>query len=128
MAEQTEHIKGSEQKIANFGCKRARVAEEFDKGGIEVNRESSFGQRIKEVFAKIRPRKIIETGTFLGKGTTTIIANALKELKIDDALFYSIEVNPQYCEKARLYFAENKIRVKALNGLSVPRRMLPRQG
>ena len=102
-----------------------RVAGDYVNDGMKVDAHSSFGERIKELFAKITPQKIVETGTYLGMGTTTIIAKALKELRIKDAVFYTIEVNPEYYAKAKKYFRQNNIEVYALNGLSVPRAMLP---
>jgi len=46
-------------------------------------------------------------------------------LGIDDAMFFTIEVNPQNYARAKKYFETNNIKVNALNGLSVPRAMLP---
>jgi glycosyltransferase involved in cell wall biosynthesis/ADP-heptose:LPS heptosyltransferase/predicted SAM-dependent methyltransferase/predicted O-methyltransferase YrrM len=105
--------------------KRVRVAADYVRAGTHVETESSFGAEIRKLFAKIRPRKIVETGTYLGTGTTTIIARAMKALGIHDAVFYTIEVNPQNYARAKEYFAANKMNVQALNGLSVPRSMLP---
>jgi len=106
-------------------AKNLKVAEDYVNDGMKVDTHSSFGERIKELFARITPQKIIETGTYLGTGTTTIIANALRELGIRDTVFCTIEVNPEYYAKAKKYFHENNIEVYALNGLSVPRSMLP---
>jgi len=119
--------RGDEQtpELSERKDKRVRVAADYVKTGVKVDTESLFGARIRELFSAIRPRKIIETGTYLGSGTTTIIANALKELDINDAVFCSIEVNPECYAKAKNYFQENNIEVHALNGLSVSRSMLP---
>ena len=105
--------------------KRVRVAANYVRAGTHVETESSFGAEIRKLFTTIRPRKIIETGTFLGTGTTTIIAGALKALGIPDAVFYTIEVDPQNYARAKGYFAANHMNVQALHGLSVPRSMLP---
>ncbi len=113
----------SQNKVVQ--SKRVRVAEDYVRDGMQIETESAFGAEIRNLFARIRPRKIIETGTFLGMGTTTIIAAALKALGISDAAFYTIEVNPQFCARAKEYFAANHTNVQALNGLSVPRYMLP---
>lgn len=110
---------------AKTESKKLKVAEDYVKSGIAVDTESTFGQSIKEVFTKIQPRKIIECGTYRGTGTTTIIANTLKELGINDYVFCTIEVNPQNYQLAVDYFRKNNINVKALNGLSLPRTMLP---
>jgi predicted O-methyltransferase YrrM len=105
--------------------KRVRVAADYVQSGTHVETQSSFGAEIRELFAKIRPRKIIETGTYLGTGTTTIIARALEALGIYDAAFYTIEVNPQHYARAKEHLAANNFKVHALNGLSVPRSVLP---
>jgi len=105
--------------------KRVKVAEDYVRAGMQIETESSFGAEIRNLFARIKPRKIIETGTFLGKGTTTIMAAAIEDLGIRDAAFYTIEVNPQFYARAKEYFAANHMNVQALNGLSVPRSMLP---
>lgn len=123
---QTLHVIGdanSQNKAAQ--SKRVRVAADYVQAGTQVEAESSFGAEIRKLFAKIRPRKIIETGTYLGAGTTTIISRALEALGIRDAVVYTIEVNPQNYARAKEYFAANKMNVQALNGLSVPRSMLP---
>jgi len=105
--------------------KGVKVAADYVQTGIKVRAESSFGAKIQDLFSKIRPKKIIETGTYLGTGTTTIITKSLQTLGIDDAMFFTIEVNPQNYARAKQYFETNNIKVNALNGLSVPRAMLP---
>ncbi len=105
--------------------KQVKVAADYVQSGTQVAGESSFGAEIRKLFSKIKPRKIIETGTYLGTGTTTIIAGALKALGIHDAAFYTIEVNPQNYARAKEYFTASNMNVQALNGLSVPRSMLP---
>lgn len=123
---QTLHVIGdanSQNKAAQ--SKRVRVAADYVRAGTQVEAQSSFGAEIRKLFSEIRPRKIIETGTYLGAGTTTIISRALEALGIRDAVVYTIEVNPQNYARAKEYFAANKMNVQALNGLSVPRSMLP---
>jgi len=119
-----ELIKNGHPKISNKKVKRFCVAEDYVKTGIKVDEESSFGTAIQKLFTKIRPKKIIETGTYLGTGTTTIIAKSLEALGIK-AIFYTIEVNPQNYAQAKEYFKKKNINVHALNGLSVPRSILP---
>ena len=108
-------------------AKHLKVAGEYhaSENLMKVATESEFAKAVKELFARIQPRKIIETGTYLGTGTTTIIAEALKQIGICDAIFCTIEVNPEYHAQAKKYFQQNNIEVFALNGLSVPRSMLP---
>ncbi len=105
--------------------KKVKIAADYVKTGVNVGAESSFGEKIQELFSKIKPRKIIETGTYLGTGTTTIITKSLQRLGIVDAIFFTIEVNPKNYTRAKQYFETNNIKVNALNGLSVPRAMLP---
>ena len=92
--------------------------------GMAVTTRSDFAAAICRLITNVRPRKIIETGTYLGTGTTTVIAKAVRRLGVD-AAFYTIEVNPAYYARARTYFAANNLNVIALNGLSIPRAILP---
>jgi hypothetical protein len=67
-----------------------------------VGTESQFARSVADLFARIRPRKVIETGSYHGTGTTTIIAKALRQKRFfglshftpPDVSFVSIEVNP----------------------------------
>lgn len=92
-----------------------------------VDTGSKFSETILTLFSKIRPTRIIETGTYHGTGTTSIIASSLRDLAIDGAIFFSIEVNPSNYLIAleNLTRSELIARVRLLNGLSVPRRLLP---
>ena len=90
-----------------------------------VDTASHFARCVHETFARIRPRRVIETGTYLGSGTTLVIARALRELGLDDATFYSIEVNPAHVRRAIDNLAKHGFVVDIMNGLSVPRAMLP---
>lgn len=106
-----------------------------------VATESQFNQTIRKLFRQIRPKRIIETGTFFGTGTTAIIASALRDNTLDDAVFYTIEVNPEHHRQAlrnlerqgficrswwrRLFRGPKADRVHPLLGLSVPRETLP---
>jgi hypothetical protein len=90
-----------------------------------VPTDSQFARSVHDVFSRIRPRRIIETGTYFGTGTTTIIASALRDLGIDDAQFVSIEVNPRNIQRATANLAKAGLSVELIHGLSVPRNMLP---
>ncbi|HUI10191.1 MAG TPA: glycosyltransferase [Bacteroidota bacterium] len=92
-----------------------------------VRTDSAFARAVRSVFSGHRPSKLVETGTFIGKGTTTVIASALRDLGIADARFYSIEVNPGLHAIARKNLEASGLSpfVQLLNGLSVPRRLLP---
>lgn len=90
-----------------------------------IDAGSHFARCIGDVFRRFRPRRVVETGTYLGTGTTLIIARALQELAADDAVFYSIEVNPKHAGRARESLGRAGLDVNILNGLSVPRDLLP---
>src|SRR5581483_4829631 len=90
-----------------------------------VETESQFARSVKDLFARIKPRKVIETGTYWGTGTTTIIAAALRDLDIANPQFVSIEVNPKNFQRAQANIAKANLKVELLHGLSVPRSLLP---
>jgi len=118
------HDKSGEVPVRK--ANRVTVAKEHVRNGIKVDTESSFGAKLKELFARITPQKVIETGTYLGTGTTTIIAQALKSLKLQrQSVFYTIEVNPAFYSQAKRHIQVNNLKAICLNGLSVPRSLLP---
>ncbi|HMK38265.1 MAG TPA: glycosyltransferase, partial [Bacteroidota bacterium] len=92
-----------------------------------VKTDSAFAREVRSLFARLRPMKILETGTFIGNGTTTVIASALRDLGIAGAKFYSVEVNPGLHGMARRNLEKAGLTpfVSLLNGLSVPRALLP---
>lgn len=103
-----------------------RIAGRMSKSDLTlVATESQFARCVQEIFSRVRPSKVIETGTYHGTGTTSIIASAIRDLKIDDAKFISIEVNPKNLAKAQVNLANAALSVDLRNGLSVPREMLP---
>ena len=92
-----------------------------------VDALSTFGKTLRGVIQDVKPKKIIETGTYLGKGTTTVIASALRDFNIDSTKFYSIEVNPQYFRSAYIHLRDMGLLdyVMLINGLSIFRKQLP---
>jgi len=105
-----------------------KIAEDYVEGkdGTKIETESDFSRSIQRLFEKIRPKKIIETGTYLGTGTTTIIAETLRGLGLENqSMFYTIEVNPEYYSRAKEHLSANSFNITALNGLSIPRSVLP---
>ena len=93
-----------------------------DKDLTRVEVASQFARSIHRVIEQTGPRKLIETGTYLGTGTTAVIAMALRDLGLDDvAMFCSIEVNPKNAVRAKQNLAKMGLNVEILNGLSVPR-------
>jgi len=92
---------------------------------IQHHENSLFGKEIFNLFKIIKPAKIIETGTYLGLGSTSTIAKAIQNFKLK-SIFYSIEVNPQFIEKAKENLGDElKSLVSLINGLSIPRESLP---
>jgi len=92
---------------------------------MNVAAESQFARTLIDVFAKRRPRRILETGTHLATGTTRIIGQAIREAGIDPVEFISIEVNADFVRQARENAAAAKIPADIRQGLSVPRALLP---
>jgi hypothetical protein len=81
-----------------------------------------FEKDITELIYNIRPKKIIETGTYLGLGSTLILAKALKN--IPDSELLTIEVNPDFYKSA-VKNLQGFPNVQVLNGLSIPIDLLP---
>lgn len=101
-----------------------KVAEEYVKNGMMIQESSAFAEAIGQVIREYRPKKILETGTYLGQGTTAVIAEAMKQNGIDST-FFTIEVNPRYHAQAKAYLESKGYPVQALCGLSIPQRLLP---
>jgi hypothetical protein len=91
----------------------------------KVTGESQFASAIRQLFRRAQPRRVIETGTYHGNGSTAVIASALRDFSGPGAKFYSIEVNPAFCDRARANLEREGLEVAVLNGLSVPRSILP---
>lgn len=92
-----------------------------------IDGNSEFAKNIRGVFTRIRPKRVIETGTFHGNGTTRIIASCLRDLGLEDSRFLSIECNPENLRLAAKNLAAHGLsqQVELVHGLSVPRRLLP---
>ncbi len=108
---------------------KPKVAEDLCKGKnlTAVQNNSEFEFFLREVIRQTRPKFIVETGTYLGQGTTRIISSALKDNGLTDAIFYSVECNPEHHRQAidNLDQANLLPFVKPLLGVSVPRSLLP---
>ena len=118
----------SEKQLETDGKpKGVKIAADYDHDGTKIDTESEFSSHIQSLFKENRPKKIVETGTFLGTGTTTIIASLLHQFGIEDAAFYTIEVNPGHHRTAMTNLGNSGLLkyVTPLNGVSVPRNMLP---
>ena len=89
--------------------------------GMSVNVLSEFSKVLRETIKENRPKNIIETGTYLGKGSTTVIASSIRDFKLDPVRFYSIEVNPNFFRKAYIHLKDQELLnfVYLVHGLSV---------
>jgi len=101
------------------------ATDEAGKQNMKVDTDSEFSQTLKRVFRERRPRRILETGTHLGTGTTRIIGEAIRDAGLTDVQFISIEVNPDYFRQAQENTRAAGINVDLRHGLSAPRRLLP---
>ena len=90
-----------------------------------IHESSEFARSIRGLFARTRPRKIVETGTYLGLGSTLAICHAIYDNGLPIGGFYSIEVNPAFYAQACDNLAGRGFRPHLLSGLSVPRSLLP---
>ena len=88
---------------------------------MQVNPESEFAKEVYKIFENNTIKVAIETGTYLGIGTTKIVLDAMKVYN-QDTDFYSIEANKWHQNQARENLKnlgyENK--VKLVYGLSIP--------
>lgn len=97
-----------------------QIAEQVVKNGVSGS--DSFCNELAFYITKNHVKKVIETGTHKGQGTTRAVVEALKlQGKFD---FYSIEVNPVFYVEAQknLGFIPGLV---LLNGLSVAKALLP---
>lgn len=86
---------------------------------------------ILSLVEELKPKNILETGTYYGLGTTMAIIDGMVKAGVDDFMFFTIEANPVFYHKAKANL-ESLIpkgwlntRVFIQNGLSIPRRYLP---
>ena len=94
---------------------------------MSVDGETQFESELRTIFDTLRPSTIIETGTYLGQGTSSIIWRALRDFGISSD-FTTIEVNPEHHKRAKAYFIAQGMKIRAELGISVPRNLLPDKG
>lgn len=94
-----------------------RIAEQVVKNGMSAG--DSFMRWITTIIREHECKKIVETGSYMGTGTT----RAIREALTGDEEVYSIEVNPEHYAQAKKN-NEGTI-IKFLNGLSIPKPKLP---
>jgi hypothetical protein len=91
-------------------------------GGMSVE-GNEFKKEISKIIHKRRPVKLLETGTYLGTGTTLIIAKELEKLN-QYYQFFTIESNPNFSKQA-INNLRNFSKISVCNGYSVPKNLLP---
>ncbi len=108
---------------------KVKIAGEAAEGKdlTKIQEGSEFETGLRELVLSIKPRSVIETGTYIGTGTTRIIATALRDAGLIGTTFYSIECNPDHHKRALFNLGQAGLLpyVKPLLGLSVPRAILP---
>lgn len=91
-----------------------------------VNSSSEFETELDRIFSICKPNRILETGTYHGTGTTSIIHKALNKYSLYNSHFVTIEVNTEnYNIAIRNTASFKNPTIKIVNGLSVPKQMLP---
>jgi predicted O-methyltransferase YrrM len=93
----------------------------------EVTQDSKAAVALSLTISFIKPKNIIETGTFIGLGTTSIIINSLLSNKITDFKFHSIETNEEFYNRADANLTEKGIRryVNLWHGSSIAKELVP---
>jgi hypothetical protein len=90
---------------------------------ISPDTHGEFASAIRRAVERFKPTKVIETGTYLGDGTTRVLYESLKASG-EDFTLVTIEAN-----RSHFQVAEMKLRdypeVVCLHGLSIPRDRLP---
>jgi hypothetical protein len=79
---------------------------------------------LRKLIARARPRRLIETGTHLGLGSTLTICQALADNGLSFDQFYSIEVNPDFYAQAWTNLA-SEVFIRGFCGTVDPRSLLP---
>ncbi len=97
------------------------VIMEDDRTSVPLDGE--MARMMEVIISRIKPQRIIETGTFHGTGTTRIVLNSLKKHLLKSSQFVSIECNADHLAEARKNLDGEP--VELLYGLSVPRKSLP---
>ena len=90
-----------------------------------IDQSSQFSRSIATLFARARPQKIVETGTYQGLGSTLAICQAMYDNALPLDHFFTIEVNPAFYAQACENLASRGFKPRLLRGLSVPRALLP---
>ena len=87
-----------------------------------VSREGGFAGAIRRAIHEYRPKRIFESGTYMAQGTTAIIAESVGNATAD---FVTVEANNIHYGHALGNIMRDGMNVRALLGLSLPRKLLP---
>jgi hypothetical protein len=68
---------------------------------MAMSSENEFASVVSRLIQERSCRRLIETGTYHGLGSTSFVAGALKSAGLTDSKFFSIEVDPENASKAR---------------------------
>lgn len=92
----------------------------------QIEKDMRLGWVFGEVIHEYKPKIVVETGTLRGRGSTKLIAEALLEIG-NDAVFHTIEVNPEKHASARNFIQKSfpELNATLWNGLSIPRILSP---
>ena len=91
-------------------------------GGMSVDGQE-FKNEISKIIQERKPKKLLETGTYLGTGTTLTIAKELEKLN-QDYQFFTIESNPDFSRIASNNLKQFQ-KISICNGYSIPKDLLP---
>jgi hypothetical protein len=107
-----------------------RVAEDILNSGITVDGHGEFSSAIERIIRTYKPKKLIETGTYNGVGTTLAILYGLAGAhgKNGSWKFITMEIDPERCSTAGKNLGARCIgpdKVEIRNQLSISVDMLP---
>ena len=85
-----------------------------------INMEDEFGRLIHDLVISLKPKCIVEIGTWDGTGSTLCIINAILEAELKGVWFGSIEIDTEIWEKAKIklnkYLLNPSLNINLLNG------------
>jgi hypothetical protein len=82
----------------------------------QIRLDEPGGTLIYQTVIKYKPRTIVELGTWNGLGSTMCVIQALKDSKIEDTNFISVELYPDMFDEAKENLKNYKQYVNVLNG------------
>lgn len=92
---------------------------EYEYASISMSKDPLFLETIEELFNKIGVGAILESGTFLGLGSTRVLAEQVVKSKQENIEFYTLEIDEYIYLQARKNLKKYPF-VKPVYGISVP--------